>query len=168
MKNKLILLIISVLLVAGFIYLGERKEEAIIEEPNLPVIETPEVIVGENLEGEADPSVMKLDMTTWRWYKALYNDDTNIVVKSPEKFTLTFNNDGTFSATTDCNGGGGKYKVTGNQIEFSEMMRTLMFCTESQETEFYNILENTSSFLFTSRGELILEQKFNSGTATFR
>ena len=48
------------------------------------------------------------------------------------------------------------------------MMSTLMFCEGSQEEEFTHILTNTSGYLFTSRGELILELKFDSGTVTFR
>ncbi len=176
MKNKLIILFVSLALIAGILYIGGKKEkEQEMETPNLPVGEivdntpkTPAPIVPENPEGEADPKVMKLDMKTWVWQSALYNDGTTITPKSPEKFTLTFAKDGTFSASTDCNGVGGDYATAGNQIIFKDMMGTLMFCEGSQENDFKKILENSSSFFFTSKGELILEQKFDSGTATFR
>lgn len=124
--------------------------------------------VAENPEGEADPKRMKLDMTEWRWVSALYNDGKELKPRTFGDFTLTFKNDGTFGAKTDCNSMGGKYKVQGNLITFSEMMSTLMYCEGSQEGDFAKILEHTASYLFTNRGELILEFKFDSGTATFR
>ena len=124
--------------------------------------------VEQNFEGEADPSRMTLDMKTWNWVSALYSDGREILPKRAGAFTLTFENDGRFSATTDCNGVGGTYTADNGRITFSEMMSTLMFCEGSQEGEFTQMLTNTSGYLFTSRGELILELKFDSGTVTFR
>lgn len=121
-----------------------------------------------DFEGEADPSVMKLDMKTWEWQSVLYNDGTKIIPKDPKKFTLAFKKDGTFSASTDCNGIGGSYKVAEKKITFSEMLGTLMYCDGSQENDFKKILENTSSFFFTSKGELVFELKYDSGSAIFR
>jgi len=43
-----------------------------------------------------------------------------------------------------------------------------VFFEELEEGEFTQMLTNTSGYLFTSRGELILELKFDSGTVTFR
>lgn len=137
-------------------------------------VNTPPPIVGENPEGEADPDVMKLDMKEWVWISALYNDGTEVKPNRAGDFTLTFKSDGlsaqtgTFSADTDCNSMGGKYVATGNLITFSEMMSTLMFCAESKETEFRKFLESASSYFFTGKGELVIEQKFDSGTALFR
>lgn len=128
----------------------------------------PSGIVAENPDGEADPNVMKLDMKKWVWISALYNDGREIKPKQVGRFTLTFSKDGTFSATTDCNGVGGKYTATRSQITFSEMMSTLMYCEGSQEQEFNQLLTNTSSYHFTSRGELILDLKFDSGSVVFR
>lgn len=125
-------------------------------------------IVGENLEGEADPSRMSLTMTNWRWQNTLYNDGREIKPNKPESFTLKFNNDGTFSATTDCNSAGGKYATAGENISFTEIFSTLMYCEVSQESEFIQLLNNTSGYHFTSRGELILDLKFDSGSAVFR
>ena len=150
------------LLVAGYysyIYwaLGNDSEGI----PNQP-------IVGENLEGEADPSRMTLGMTTWRWQRAIYNDGRVITLNKPESFTLKFNNDGTFSATTDCNSAGGKYAAGNGVISFTEVFSTLMYCEGSQESEFIQLLNNTSGYHFTSRGELVLDLKFDSGSVIFR
>lgn len=154
--------IFLVLVFFGWWFLANEARRIESEQPINPPI------VAENPDGEADPNRMKLDMTTWNWISTRYNNGKTI---EPRKnvFTLTFDNNGSFSATTDCNSIGGKYEVKADkQITFSEMMSTLMFCADSQETEYKKILENTASYFFTGRGELILELKFDSGTATFR
>jgi heat shock protein HslJ len=167
MHNKKLIWIVAVIaiLILAFAYYFHK-----------PKVETPLVItpspspthVAENPEGEADPSRMKLDMTVWHWISAQYNDGTKITPKLSDKFTLTFKNDGTFSASTDCNGIGGNYVAKDKMLTFKDMLGTLMYCEGSQESDFKKILENTSSYFFTNRGELILELKYDSGTATFR
>ena len=127
------------------------------------------VIVGENPEGEADPDRMKLDMTTWNWVKTVYSDGKIVAPNLPDKFTLTFDTKAkTFSASTDCNGMGGEYTIVDNKITFDKMMSTLMYCEGSQEAEFSKMLTESSGFLFTSRGELVLTLKYDSGSVYFR
>lgn len=129
---------------------------------------TPKGLVVENFEGEADPNRMKLTMKPWNWVSTLLNDGTTITPKVDNKFSVTFKEDGTFSATTDCNGVGGNYVTKDSYIVFSQMMSTLMYCEDSQESKFTEFLTNTSNFHFTSRGELVLDLKFDSGSVTFR
>src|SRR3989344_1350449 len=124
--------------------------------------------VVQNFEGEADPSRMTLDMKKWMWQSALYNDGRKIVPEKADAFTLTFEKSGRFSATTDCNGVGGSYTAKDGKINFGEMMSTLMYCEGSQEADFTKLLENASGYHFTSRGELILDLKFDSGSVVFR
>lgn len=124
--------------------------------------------VVQNFEGEADPARMTLDMKTWVWIGTHYSDDKLVVPMKEKAFALTFKNDNTFSASTDCNGVGGTYEVKGNKITFTKMMSTLMYCDGSQENEFRKMLDETQSYLFTSKGELIFDLKFDSGTVTFR
>jgi heat shock protein HslJ len=117
---------------------------------------------------ETDQNVMSLDMKTWQWVKTAYNNDTELVPNNPEAFTLTFKDDDTFSATTDCNAMGGGYEVEENKIIFSDIFATEMYCEGSQEFEFSSMLSEIQSFFFTDRGELILEIKFDSGSSIFR
>jgi len=124
--------------------------------------------VEQNFEGEADPSRMSLDMKTWAWIRATYNDGREIIPKQSGKFTITFSNSGTFSATTDCNSMSGSYTVTEDAISFGPIAQTKMYCEGSQESEFASFLQNTEGHHFTSRGELIFDLKFDSGTALFR
>jgi heat shock protein HslJ len=112
-------------------------------------------VVVQNFEGEANPAVMKLDMQTWTWIQTTRTDGAPVVPKK-KKFTITFKTDNTFSATTDCNGVGGEYTAKEDSITFSKMMSTLMFCEDSQEAEFSQMLSDARAYLFTTRGELVL------------
>lgn len=159
MKKTIIYILVALgLLVGGFFALNSYIYNEKQADP----------IVGENLEGEADPSRMTLGMNEWRWISALYNDGREIKPNKPEAFKLSFKDDGTFSLSTDCNGVGGEYEAKDGKIIFTQMMSTLMFCEGSQEGEIRKILENVDTYHFTSRGELIFGLKFDSGTVTFR
>ncbi len=128
----------------------------------------PTPLVVDNFEGEADPSRMNLQMKTWTWISALYNDGREIKPLKPNEFTLTFSQDGTFSVSTDCNSGGGKYTDNGSKITLKDIISTEMFCEGSQEVEFNQLLANSTSYHFTSKGELILDLKFDSGSVVFK
>jgi heat shock protein HslJ len=68
----------------------------------------------EQMEHTADPLLVD---KVWEWQR---RDDsggtTEIVVPDPDAYTITFNEDGTFNATLDCNNAGGQYAtpVTGS------------------------------------------------------
>lgn len=124
----------------------------------------------ENFEGEADPSRMMLGMKRWSWISAQYNDGRTIRPANASKFTLIFGPDSRFSATTDCNSIAGTYAVedSSKTLSFVGIYSTKMFCEGSQESDFTKLLETTGGYHFTSRGELILDLKFDSGSAVFR
>ncbi len=118
--------------------------------------------------GEADPARMNVYMQTWKWAKTIYNNDTTVLPKIVDKFTLTLKKDGSFSATTDCNSVGGEYSINGNKIAFSKMISTLMYCENSQEQDFSTMLSQVESYLFTSKGEFVLSLKMDSGSMIFK
>lgn len=121
-----------------------------------------------NFEGESSASTMKLDMKTWVWTKTQMNNGSTTIPKKDGLFTITFKKDGTVAIGTDCNKMGGTYTIQGNLITFSKLMSTLMYCEGSQEQDFSAMLENTARYLFTNKGELVLELKMDSGTMTFK
>lgn len=123
--------------------------------------------VAQNFEGEADPDRMKLSMKTWVWNKTVYSDDKEVKPRL-ESFSLTFKDDKSFAVTTDCNSMGGMYTLTDKSITFGNIFSTKMYCENSQETDFVKMLEQTQSYLFTSKGELVLVLKFDSGSVFFR
>jgi heat shock protein HslJ len=124
--------------------------------------------VAEDFVGEADPAVMKLDMKTWTWVRAVYADGRTIAPQRADAFTLTFAADGTFSATTDCNRQRGGYTTNGSELKFGNMAATRMFCADSQESDFTALLGNVASYSFTARGELVMTLAPDGGTMTFR
>ncbi len=129
------------------------------------------LLIGEvvqDYEGEADPDIMTLDMRPWTWIKTAFNNDTELAPKQVDAFVLTFQKDNFVSATTDCNTMSGTYETHGNEIMFGPMALTRMFCEGSQEQEFSNMLGEVQSYFFTSRGELIFDLKFDSGSSIFR
>ena len=125
-------------------------------------------VVEQNFEGEANLPKMTLGMKKWEWVKTLYSDDKLVTPLKSGRFSLILKDDKTFSASTDCNGVGGEYIVKGNNITFNKMMSTLMYCESSQEATFIKMLNETQSYLFTSKGELVLTMKFDSGLIFFK
>jgi heat shock protein HslJ len=123
--------------------------------------------VAQDFAGEADPAVMKLDMKTWLWLRAVYDDGRELAPRQAEAFTLTFAADGTFSATTDCNRVRGGYSVNARELTFGNMAATKMFCADSQESVFTELLGNVASYSFTARGELVLALR-PGGSVLFR
>ncbi len=119
-------------------------------------------------EGEADPSKMSLQMKKWEWQHATLNNGETTKPKTPRVFTIEFSKDGTFVATTDCNSMNGSYIVDNSKISFNKIASTKMYCENSQETIFGEYLRDTTGYHFTSRGELIFDLKFDSGSVVFR
>lgn len=122
--------------------------------------------IATDFEGEANPDVMKLDMQPWTWIETRYSNDTVMTPNKIDVFTLIFKENNTVLISTDCNSMHGAYAVTDNQITFGPMATTKMFCPDSQEQEFANMLAETQSFFFTSKGELVFE--LTDGSVLFR
>lgn len=96
------------------------------------------------------------------------NDDTVITPQKPDAFTLTFTKDGRFSGTTDCNGFMGDISAgANNSLVFGQMASTLMFCENSQEAQFTNMISNVGSYMINEEGNLILLIQFDSGSIYF-
>ena len=83
-------------------------------------------------------------------------------------FTLTFRADGVFSGTTDCNRLTGGYAAGARELAFSNVAATRMFCQDSQEQPFTELLGNVSGYSFTPQGDLVLELELGGGSAVFR
>lgn len=124
--------------------------------------------VAQNFEGETASKKMTITMKKWDWVKTLYSDDKLVTPLTQNRFSVTFKDDHTFSATTDCNNIGGKYNMKDNTINFSEMLSTQMYCEGSQEMDFIKMLNQTQNYLFDSNGELVLTMKLDSGSIFFK
>ena len=158
-------------------FLTRGSEESFVNDPTIPrqmdVIyiddnqRLAEVAIG--FEGEADPNRMTLQMHPWTWIKTVFNNDTAKEPRQAGDFTLNFTEDGQVSGTTDCNTFHGTVTVEKHKIHFHEnIAMTRKFCEGTQEMEFIAWLKDVSSFFFTSRGQLIMELKYDSGSMIFR
>ena len=83
---------------------------------------------------------------------------------------LTFNEDGTVSGTSGCNGLGGDYTVEGDQITFGEFVSTLMACDDPimrQEEAAHKVMTGTASYriegdtLTITKNEMVLVMERN-------
>jgi heat shock protein HslJ len=62
---------------------------------------------------------------------------------------ITFNEDGTVTGTSGCNGFGGEYTVEGDQITFGQITSTLMACEDqimAQENIVHQVLTGTATY----------------------
>lgn len=157
-------------------YMERSEDQAMTEQPSIGKsvwlkLDTQTMAfaeVGQDFAGEANPDMMELQKKPWTWVRTTYNNDTELVPVEAGVFTITFADNNTFSVTTDCNAMGGQYTVNNNQIIFDRMMATEMFCADSQEQKFSKMLSDVSSYFFTSKGELIFELQYDTGSAIFR
>ena len=156
-QNK-ILAVIAVLIVAAviliFISFIKSQNTQVVEEENIP-IET-EMIADEQLTSQE-----------WTWVNTQMNDGAQTVPSTDGAFTLTFQDDGRVTATTDCNNGNGSYELgPDNSITFGPMASTMMFCEDSSEQEYFQQLNEVGSYKIQD-GQLWLMLKLDSGTMTF-
>lgn len=127
-----------------------------------------------NLDKEkvAKPQVMRvkdaIKTTSWVWETTLLADKTITTPVKKEAFVLTFNADGTFSSTTDCNGLGGTYLVSdSSRIGLFDMMSTEMYCDNSQEAVYTGQLAKIMSYsLEDTTLKFVLSD--NMGTMVFK
>ena len=87
-------------------------------------------------------------MGSWKLTSYSHADVLTPAVSDTEA-GLTFNDDGTISGNSGCNGLGGSYKVEGNEVTFSEVVSTLMACDDArmaQEGAFHQVLTDTATF----------------------
>lgn len=114
-------------------------------------------------------NISKLVENTWVWVKTEMNDGTVVAPKKSNAFSVKFGTDNQLSGTTDCNNFSGPYLINADDtMTFGPFMSTLMFCEGSQETEFVQAIENSSNFMFTDAGDLVLLLKFDSGSVLFK
>ena len=89
-------------------------------------------------------------------------------VAADSQASITFNEDGSLTGNSGCNGFGGEYEVDGDQVTFNGLVSTLMACEEplmTQEGTVFQVLDGTVSYeidgdtLTISKGNLVLEYK---------
>ncbi len=101
------------------------------------------------------------DALVGTWKLVSYGDAASLTHPVQEVGTsITFNTDGSVSGNVGCNSFGGEYKVSGNEIVFSEMLSTVMACEEPlmiQESAVIGLINSETTFTYEeSNGTLVI------------
>jgi heat shock protein HslJ len=84
------------------------------------------------------------------WKLVSYGDPANPTPAAPDIDASIEIKDGQVTGNVGCNGFGGKYKVDGNKITFSEVVSTLMFCegpAGAQESATLAVLRESATYV---------------------
>lgn len=103
----------------------------------------------------------------WVWEKTHMNDDTVHTPSTVGKFGLTLSKDGTVFGTTDCNNFSGTFTAQDGVIEFSPLASTLMYCEGSSESKFMQGVSESTRYMITDEGNLVLMIAYDSGSVIF-
>jgi heat shock protein HslJ len=113
------------------------------------------------------PGAHEIIDTKWVWEKTEMNDGTITVPRKAEAFTITFQEDGNLSGTTDCNGFFGLYSADRGALTIGPLGMTKMYCEGSQEAEFVRGVGDSTQFIFPAPDTLVLLIKYDSGSVFF-
>lgn len=156
MKKNTTLAIVVLLVIAIIVILSLslKKNETATELPNTDPVSGVEIINENGSIVDLEAVMQLLTTKSWAWTKTEMEAEV-VEPKVKDAFVVTFNNDMSLNFTTDCNNGFGSYVITGSDIEFSPMGTTMMYCQDSQEGEFLEMISKAKSYAFSSTGELV-------------
>ncbi|MBP9827841.1 META domain-containing protein [Patescibacteria group bacterium] len=118
-------------------------------------------------EKQADTSMIAITDTSWTWTTTLLAAEGAFTPNEPERFVLTFETDGRFGSSTDCNTMGGNYTMDGASLSFGEIISTKMYCEGSQEATYAEQLGNVVAYVISEEGSLMLTLQDDQGTMVF-
>ncbi|RME85784.1 MAG: META domain-containing protein [Caldilineae bacterium] len=106
--------------------------------------------------------------TTWQWQELHESEPASVSVpRDPEKYTLTFLEDGSVSIQADCNRAQATYSLEGNNLVLLPGPATLAFCGEdSLDTLFLQMLGKVVAYSIED-GRLVLHLADNGGRMVF-
>jgi len=109
----------------------------------------------------------RLKSQNWVWQETIMSNDDVIVPNRPGEFVVNFTDNNRVAISTDCNQISGTYRLSDGGIEFTNLAMTKMFCEDSQEEEFKNMILRSNRYLFDQLGNLTLLLAFDSGSVIF-
>ena len=93
----------------------------------------------------------------WTWTKTISAGSVAVTPNKSKAFVLKFTPDGKVTSTTDCNSLGGNYQLASDGIlKITNMISTLMYCQNSQESVYTTALGTTASGVINAQGNLVL------------
>jgi heat shock protein HslJ len=142
------------------------KDEPFTTQPSIGVSKYLKVQDGKLIEAL---NLSQITNREWTWVSTLMSDGSMMLPKKPDAFRITFQDDNSFTGTTDCNSFFGQITLDNNKLSFGPIGSTKMFCEGSQESEFLKSLADVEGFLINvQENQLVLLIKYDSGTITFK
>lgn len=130
-----------------------------------PSVATPGATPGSTVPSNGDEPLAGTS-----WALTGLGRDAAIPVVANSTVTLDFSTDGQASGNAGCNSYGGDYTVAGEMITISELVSTLMACTDTavmdQEQEYLAALDSAGHFAVDGN-QLTIWGEGDSGTLTF-
>ncbi len=158
--KKVILILVAVVLIAGGVAAYRSDENQGPQDEDIDIEENYEDLNAESIDLDDDL------VGDWQWVETIYNDGEEVRPEGDD-FVLTINEDGSISSTTDCNSLAGEVIIyEGNEISFSEIAMTKMYCEGSLEDEYLRTLNDSSTYLFEG-DNLVITIKYDSGSTIF-
>lgn len=102
----------------------------------------------------------------WQWTE-IHEPDGQSAVAHPEKYTLVFHPDGTFTLKADCNSGSGTYTVEGDRLTLELQALTEAYCGPESLHDVYLAMLDAVNRLSIENGRLILTLKDGAGKMVF-
>lgn len=130
---------------------------------------TQEIPKGKLPAGSPAPGLASdVEGTTWVWTETILNNDTSIIPKKTGAFSITLA-DGKVTGKTDCNSFFSTYQIgSDGVISFGPIGSTKMACEGSQERDFTDFISNSSRYMLSSDGNLVLLLNMDSGSVMFK
>lgn len=167
-KSLLPILALLALAVIGYVLYDSKAKER--QGADIPAHEAAQVEQAGNEFVVPDEPAAQGDTveagSSWQWQRSTDADGTVTEAKDPARFVLTFNADGTFSSTSDCNALRGTLALDEEIVSMGAIASTKMFCEGSQEDAYRRDLELVASGRVTG-DTLTLVQIKDAGTMTF-
>jgi heat shock protein HslJ len=92
---------------------------------------------------------------TWRWIARAGSE--SIFVSSPDRYTITFDKNGTYGIKADCNTGSGNFTVNGTKVKISPSTLTKAYCGDkSFDKGFIAALGTVTAYEMDAQGRLVL------------
>jgi len=119
--------------------------------------------------GEKGPAAISLTDIEWQWIASTVKETgATITVPDPEKYTLVFKTDGSYSGKADCNLIGGRFAQEAG-FKLVAGPSTMAYCGEqSLDRTYLELLGQTSDGGLDSSGRLTLESTGGAMQMIFR
>lgn len=156
---KKIIVVIGIVVVAAAVFLFVSKNNS------TPVSPDDGIVMSEAPESDEEILTSK----TWTWVNTKMNDGSITEPSTAGVFTADFLAEDRFSAGTDCNTGNTTYTLGENNALTvnGPFASTLMFCEGSNESDYFQQLQQVQSYMIDENGNLVLLLKFDSGSMIF-